>query len=236
VFPKVVHAPECGRYPRNAGHDEDVRDGLRDALQKALMRRRFADVLLFAVTLTELAILVPFLPTFTFVDWIYVSQHLLVLGIAFTRPQPQAQDYSLQSSVASIVSMTYPYAQVVCLKWTSGHLAWPAGGLVLVTVGAFLSLASLLSLGRSFGILPAWRRLVRRGPYHLVRHPMYLSYLLADVGYNLQEWNYGTVLLVLAGWASLVYRINAEERVLSQDAEWPTYAAAVPYRLLPGLW
>jgi protein-S-isoprenylcysteine O-methyltransferase Ste14 len=200
------------------------------------MRQRFADILLFAITLTELAILVPFVPTFTVVDWIYVSQHLLVLGIAFTRPLPKAQDYSLPSSAASIASMTYPYAQVVCLRWIPGHPGWPTEGLVLVTIGAFLSLASLLSLGRSFGILPAWRRLVKRGPYHFVRHPMYLSYLLADVGYNLQEWNYVTVLLVMAGWASLVYRINAEERVLSQDAEWHTYAAAVPYRLLPGLW
>lgn len=200
------------------------------------MRRRFADILLFIVTLTELAILIPFLPTFTVVDWIYVSQHLLVLGIAFTRPLPKTQDYSAPATAASIVSMTYPYAQVVSLRWIPGYPVWPTGGLVLVTIGAFLSLASLLSLGRSFGIFPAWRRLVRRGPYHLVRHPMYLSYLFADVGYNLQEWNYGTVLLVLAGWASLLYRIHAEERVLSQDDGWRTYVAAVPYRLLPGLW
>jgi protein-S-isoprenylcysteine O-methyltransferase Ste14 len=200
------------------------------------MRRRFADVLLFSFTLAELMILVPLAPSFTLVDWIYVSQHLLVLGISFTRPQPQAQDYSLPSSAASIVSMTYPYAQVVLLKWIPGHPTWLTGGLVLVTISAFLSLASLLSLGRSFGILPAWRRLVTKGPYHLVRHPMYLAYLLSDVGFNLQEWNYGTVLLVLAGWTSLIYRIHAEERVLSRDAGWPTYVASVPYRLLPGLW
>jgi len=69
-----------------------------------------------------------------------------------------------------------------------------------------------------------------------VRHPMYLSYLLSDVGYNLQEWNYGTLLVVLVGWTSLIYRILAEERVLSHDAGWPAYVASVPYRLLPGLW
>ena len=200
------------------------------------MKRRFADILLFSITLAELAILVPYVPSFTLVDWIYVSQHLLVLGISFTRPLPQAQDYSLPASAAGIVSMTYPYAQVVLLRWIPGHSAWPTGGLVLVTISAFLSLASLLSLGRSFGILPAWRRLVTKGPYHLVRHPMYLAYLLSDVGFNLQEWNYGTILLVLAGWTSMIYRIHAEERVLSQDAGWPTYVASVPYRLVPGLW
>jgi protein-S-isoprenylcysteine O-methyltransferase Ste14 len=200
------------------------------------MRQRYADILLFGVTLVELAILVPFVPTFTLVDWLYVSQHLMVLGISFTRPRPQAQDYSLPSSVAGIVAMAYPYAQVALLKSIPGHPTWHEGGLVLVTISAFLSLASLLSLGRSFGILPAWRRLVTRGPYHLVRHPMYLSYFLSDIGYNLQEWNYGTILVVLVGWTSLIYRIHAEERVLSQDAGWPAYAASVPYRLLPRLW
>jgi protein-S-isoprenylcysteine O-methyltransferase Ste14 len=197
---------------------------------------RFADVLLFSVTLAELTILVLQTPTFTFVDWIYVSQHLLVLGIAFTRRRPEAQDHSLPSSAAVIVSYAYPYAQVAYLGWIPGDPAWPTGGLVLVTIAAFLSLASLLSLGRSFGIRPARRALVTKGPYHLVRHPMYLAYFLSDVGYILQEWNYGTVLLVLAGWTSLFYRIHAEERVLSQDAGWPTYVASVPYRLLPGLW
>jgi hypothetical protein len=26
---------------------------------------------------------------------------------------------------------------------------------------------------------------------------MYLAYVLADIGYNLQEWNFGTALLVI---------------------------------------
>jgi protein-S-isoprenylcysteine O-methyltransferase Ste14 len=65
---------------------------------------------------------------------------------------------------------------------------------------------------------------------------MYLSYVIGDIGYNLQEWNSVTLLLVLAGWGSLVYRIHAEERVLSQHAEWPAYAASVRYRLLLGFW
>ena len=65
---------------------------------------------------------------------------------------------------------------------------------------------------------------------------MYLSYILGDIGYNLEEWNSVTVLLVLIGWASLVYRITAEERVISQDADGRRYLAQVRYRLFPGLW
>jgi protein-S-isoprenylcysteine O-methyltransferase Ste14 len=195
-----------------------------------------ADFLLFGITSAELALLVVQTPTFTLVDWIYVSQHLLVLGIALVRRAPAAHDYSLPTSIAVAVSYAYPYAQVVLLGWVPGEMASPTAGLVLVTIAAFLSLASLLSLGRSFGIRPALRHLVVGGPYRFVRHPMYLSYILGDVGYNLQEWNIGTVLLVLVGWISLLYRIRAEERVLSGDARWRSYADRVPCRLFPGVW
>jgi protein-S-isoprenylcysteine O-methyltransferase Ste14 len=198
--------------------------------------RRFADFLLFSVTSAELVILFLLTPTFTITDWIYVLQHLIVLGIALTRPPPKVRDYSITSSIAVGVAYLYPYAQVIYLRWLPGHIAWPAAGLVLVTLGASLSLVSLLAMGRCFGVRPALRGLVTSGPYRFVRHPIYLSYVLADVGYNLQEWNSVTVLLVLMGWVSLVYRIHAEERVLSQHAKWPAYFALVRYRLFPGLW
>jgi protein-S-isoprenylcysteine O-methyltransferase Ste14 len=198
--------------------------------------RRFADFLLFGVTSAELALLFFLTPTFTVVDWIYVLQHLLVLGIALTRRPPELKDHSLSSSAAVVAAYAYPYAQVAYLRWAPGDPAWPAGGLVLVTLAAFLSLASLLSLGRRFGVWPAFRGLATRGPYQFVRHPMYLAYVVADIGYNLQEWNLGTALMVIAGWLSLLYRIHAEERILSQDAGWPAYASMVRYRLIPGIW
>src|SRR5207302_3116783 len=150
--------------------------------------RRFADLLLFCVTSAELIILFWLTPTFTITDWIYVLQHFIVLGIALTRPHPKVRDYSIVSSMAVGIAYAYPYAQVIYLRWSPGHVAWPAAGLVLVTLAAGLSLVSLLALGRHFGIRPALRDLVTSGPYRFVRHPMYLSYVLADIGYNLQEW------------------------------------------------
>ena len=198
--------------------------------------RTLGDYILFGVTSAELAILFLLTPAFTLADWIYVLQHLLVLGIAVTRRPPDMQDRSFLSGAAVVVAYAYPYAQVAYLKWVPGDPAWPTAGLVLLTLAACLSLVSLLTLGKRFGIRPAMRGLATRGPYRLVRHPMYLAYLLSDIGYNLQEWNFGTVLLVMTGWTSLLYRIHAEERILSRHAGWPAYVGLVRYRLLPGFW
>ncbi len=202
----------------------------------ALCRRTFADLILFTVTAVELALLVVLTPTFTISDWVYVLQHVLVLGIALTRRPPAMRDSSLASNVAVVVAYSYPYAQVLYLRWVPGYAISPTIALVVVTFAAGLSLASLLALGRRFGVRPALRGLATTGPYQVVRHPMYLSYVIADVGYNLQEWNSGTLVLVTVGWMSLLYRIRAEERILSQHAGWRAYADAVRHRLLPCCW
>jgi len=201
-----------------------------------MLGRRLADLLLFCVTATELVILFLLTPTFGIADWVYVLQHAMVLGIALTRPAPTVRDYSIASSTAVIIAYAYPYAQVIYLRWSPGDVAWPGVGLALVTFAAGLSLVTLLTLGRLFGVRPAVRGLATGGPYRFVRHPMYLSYILADIGYNLEEWNFVTLSLVLVGWAALVYRIYAEERVLSQHSGWQSYADSVRSRLFPGLW
>jgi protein-S-isoprenylcysteine O-methyltransferase Ste14 len=201
-----------------------------------LFGRSLGDLVLLGVTLVELALLFRLTPSFTLTDWIYVLQHLLVLGLALTRRAPERQDRSQLSNASIVVVYAYPYGQLLYLRWVPGAAPWRDGGLVLVAIAACLSLASLLSLGRLFGVRPALRGLATKGPYRLIRHPMYLAYMVSDFGYNLQEWNWGTALMVLIGWVALVYRIYAEERILAHDPGWAAYAARVRSRLIPGIW
>src|SRR3989449_9079454 len=156
-----------------------------------LSGRRFADFLLFGVTSAELAILFILTPTFTITDWIYVLQHMVVLGIAFTRRSPKAQDRSLVSSTAVVVAYGYSYAQVIYLSRIPGDPAWPAGGLVMVMLAAGLSLGHLLALGGLFRIRPARRGFGTRGPHATVRHPKYFPCLFGATRYNLPEWDFG---------------------------------------------
>jgi protein-S-isoprenylcysteine O-methyltransferase Ste14 len=201
-----------------------------------IVERRLADLLLFGVTVTALGVLLLLTPTLGLVGWLYVLQHLMVLAIALTRSESLMTDYSVPSTIAVGVAYVCPYAQVICLYWWRGKVAWPEGGLVLVTAAAVFSIICLLTLGKRFGVRPAVRGLVTRGPYRIVRHPLYLSYVIAHIGFSLQVWNVPTLSLALVGWAAMACRIRAEERVMSRDPGWPAYVALVRYRLVPGLW
>jgi len=92
-------------------------------LPPIVVERRLADLLLFGVTATALVVLFLLTPTLGIVGWIYVLQHLLVLGIALTRSEPIVADYSVPSNIAIGVAYVCPYAQVICLYWWPGKVA-----------------------------------------------------------------------------------------------------------------
>ena len=74
--------------------------------------------------------------------------------------------------------------------------------------------ASFLALGRSFGFAAADRGLVQRGPYSVVRHPIYASYFFLQIGYLLQSLSLRNALIMVFICSCNIGRAVVEERLL----------------------
>ena len=94
-------------------------------------------------------------------------------------------------------------------------------------VGLLIALASLGTLGRSFGIVAANRGVKTGGPYRLVRHPAYLGYLIGYIGYVAENPSVANLSLLCVSTAFQLVRIGEEERLLSGDSTYDAYRRSV---------
>jgi protein-S-isoprenylcysteine O-methyltransferase Ste14 len=125
----------------------------------------------------------------------------------------------------------------VLFRPEGAHPAWGIQtGLVLQLLGVVVVVASLLSLGRSFGFAAADRGVVTRGPYRVVRHPMYAAYLLLQAGYLLQSLSLRNTAVLLFGTICNAGRALAEERLLAGNSDYLAYRRQVRRRIIPGVW
>jgi protein-S-isoprenylcysteine O-methyltransferase Ste14 len=116
-----------------------------------------------------------------------------------------------------------------------GEAIWGPLGASLLVLGILVHLSAKLCLGRSFGLVAANRGVEVRGLYALVRHPMYLGYMVCHIGYLLFAPALLNAALYAVVWLLLIARTIAEERILSQDPRYRDYSARVRYRLVPGV-
>ena len=107
---------------------------------------------------------------------------------------------------------------------------------ILMIGGIVFQIYAKLTLRRSFGVVPANRGLTVSGPYQFLRHPIYAAYLIGQIGFLLLNPTLWNLALYTISLALQVFRIQAEERLLSHDPAFAAYRGAVRFRLLPGLW
>ncbi len=146
---------------------------------------------------------------------------------------------------ASVVSMNpvhwfvAPTTSFSGFFFIRGHLD-PRHGFVLVSnvlvcCATALEGAAVLTLGRSFGFLPALRRLKTGFIYRIVRHPMYLGCIMVRLAYCFRNpLLYNLVLLALI-MVLYAIRTTHEEEILSHDDMYADYKGRVKYRLIPGV-
>lgn len=117
------------------------------------------------------------------------------------------------------------------------HVRWlDTGGVVLQGAGIVVGIVSLAALGRSLGLVPAHRGLVTSGAYRFVRHPVYFSYVIAELGYLVQSPRLWNVAVLAVVWTCQVARIASEEKLLGTDSAYRAYVLQTRWRLIPGVW
>lgn len=102
-----------------------------------------------------------------------------------------------------------------------------------VIVGSGLTILGMISLNRSFAIVPAKREIKTAGMYRFVRHPLYASYLVMLTGYVLANTTLENALIYIFVMGCMFIRMFREEKHLSLDVEYRQYMQKVRYRIIP---
>jgi protein-S-isoprenylcysteine O-methyltransferase Ste14 len=110
---------------------------------------------------------------------------------------------------------------------------WPT--MVVMTGALVVSVGAFLSLGRSWGIIPANRGVKTGGLYRFVRHPIYASYIVFDVAYVLCSFTWRNLAVAATITLILYARARYEEELLLHDPEYAAYAKRTRYMLIPGV-
>jgi protein-S-isoprenylcysteine O-methyltransferase Ste14 len=138
------------------------------------------------------------------------------------------------ASVVAVIATFAPFPFPLLHQRPSG-LAVQVIADALLVAGTTWAVWALRSLGRNVSIIAQAREVAERGPYRLVRHPLYLGEMISLLGLAVAAGS----LAAFAAWAAFVamqvYRARREEHVLL--AALPGYHAyrARTAALVPGV-
>ncbi|MBI3399843.1 MAG: hypothetical protein HY048_00360 [Acidobacteria bacterium] len=161
-----------------------------------------------------------------------LASEALVVVLTVVRRRASLVDRSITAATMTSISIGAP---AMLRSLAAGGLMPDMVTALISAVGLTLIIAGKLTLGRSFGIAPANRGVVARGPYTVVRHPIYAGYLLTHIAFlaaHPRGWN---LAVVLVADTALVLRALLEERLLASDVDYETYCRRVGWHLVPGL-
>jgi protein-S-isoprenylcysteine O-methyltransferase Ste14 len=175
---------------------------------------------------------------------IFASHHSLFartrIRTWMARTVPALSERTLFVCVASVLFL------VVCLYWRLlPGIVWHAAGPAAVILHAvqFAGIALIVKSAAVVGIrdlagLSAQgdAEVKVRGPYRWIRHPIYAGWLLLTFAVPLMSMT--RFVFAVASAAYLLAAIPLEERTLRRAIPegYPRYAAAVKWRLLPGVY
>lgn len=111
----------------------------------------------------------------------------------------------------------------------------PIVGNGLAVLSMIILLYALLSLGRNIGFIPAQRKVVTKGAYGFVRHPIYTGTFVSLLAFVLRSYSVLNLTMAVILIALLMIRGVVEERFLREDPGYAAYLQEVHWRWFPGI-
>jgi protein-S-isoprenylcysteine O-methyltransferase Ste14 len=164
--------------------------------------------------------------------FILPSEGLVLLFLLLRRPASELSHRPRDWALALAATV----APMLVSPGVRAPLVPPSLAAALMLIGLGVQLHAKLTLGRSFGCVPAHRGLQLAGPYRFVRHPMYAGYLVSHVAFLLVNPSARNLIAYAVCYALQVPRLLAEERLLRHDAYYREYQRRVRWRLVPGIY
>jgi protein-S-isoprenylcysteine O-methyltransferase Ste14 len=209
--------------PREAGRVQP-RSDVADAAGRVVV------IALFSMLAIRLG--ANFLQTGHLTGLLLLASELLVVALTVLRRAAVVVDRSWRARLLTALSLAGPPAVLPVL----------AAGLMPDLVTASVSAAGLLvvvagklSLGRSFGLMPANRGIVSSGLYRFVRHPIYAGYLFTHAAFLVAHPTWWNLAALGIADVALLARAVCEERTLARDPQYVRYLERVHWRVVPGV-
>jgi protein-S-isoprenylcysteine O-methyltransferase Ste14 len=189
-------------------------------------------------TLLSVNLLLNFMRTGHVTGLLFLASEALVVVLTLVRRPARLVDRTVIATVTTTLSMAGPpMVGVIGLLRTPDALPLVPDALTVIVsaIGLALVIMGKMTLGRSFGLVPANRGVVVRGPYGFVRHPIYTGYLITHIGFLVANPSPWYVAAMVIADAALIVRALLEERVLSADVTYQGYCQRVGWHLVPGV-
>ena len=103
--------------------------------------------------------------------------YLALCWLMLVRPSPATRTTGVLPSIIAFAGSYVPWA-IVMFAPTDASEGQKLASAVLLLIGAGLMVVVICHLGRSYSIVPQARRLVRTGPYAVIRNPLKLRWSL----------------------------------------------------------
>ncbi len=202
----------------------------RLSLSPGEIAARVAAGVLFSIMTVRLGS--DFLQTGRLTGLLLLASEGLVVILTVLRRSTDVVNRSLRARILMVASLVGP----VLVVPSSVPALLPGFATVMISVcGLVVVITGKLSLGRSFGLMPANRGVVSTGMYRLVRHPIYTGYLLTHAAFVAANPTLGNFLILVGADVALLIRALCEEQTLAQDASYRAYQEQVRWRVLPGV-